>query len=225
MHWYFSPECRAAVMWPTWTRPPCCRVTSNSSNSARRSRRCSANSIAPASAGTVRIRYVRSFDRDLEQHRRIRREYLEQRGIEVLAAFDADGLDALGGGEAAKIEMRQPHPGQRLDIEVTAEFFERAVAAVVDDDEGDGQLEFGGAPESLNRVHGGSIAEQPDHLAARPRQCHTHRRGQPGAESAAGAGVEGFALEDGQVIVHRSAAARRFLDDDAVSRTQRGDLL
>ena len=49
--------------------------------------------------------------------------------------------------------------------------------------------------------------------------------GQAVAETAAGAGMKGFALEHGQVVVHGTAAARRLFDDDAAGRAQRGDLL
>ena len=58
-----------------------------------------------------------------------------------------------------------------------------------------------------------------------PRQSHAHCRGQPMAQSAACAGVEGFALQHGQIIMHGAATARCFLDDDAVCGPQRGDLL
>ena len=42
--------------------------------------------------------------------------------------------------------------------------------------------------------------------------------GRPMAETAAGAGVEAVALDHRQMILHRPAAARRFLDDDAACR-------
>src|SRR5450432_2020417 len=223
--WYFSPACRAAAMWPTWTPLHCCRAMWNSSNSAVVSSRCSANFIAPASDGTEPIRCVRSFDLNLEEHGYVCREDRKQRRVEILAAIDADAFDSVTRGQRAEIEMRQPHPGQQLDVKVTAELFERAIARVVDDDEGDGKSELGGAPQSLNGVHGRAIAEQSDHLASRPRQRDTDRRGQAMAEPAARARMKRLALQYGQVIMHRCAAARRLLDDDGVSGAQRSDLL
>src|SRR4029453_6517180 len=44
-------------------------------------------------------------------------------------------------------------------------------------------------------------------------------------QAAAGTRVERVGLENGQMIVHRAAAARRLFDDDAASRAKRGDLL
>ncbi len=66
---------------------------------------------------------------------------------------------------------------------------------------------------------------RPITLAIRTSQRHAHRRRQAVSESAARACVKGVALDHGQIIVHGAAAAGSFLDDDAVCRTERGDLL
>jgi hypothetical protein len=44
-------------------------------------------------------------------------------------------------------------------------------------------------------------------------------------ETAAGTGVEAVAVDDRQMVVHRAAAARRFLDDDAAIGPLQCDLL
>src|ERR1700734_2999933 len=134
-------------------------------------------------------------DHNLEQHRDVGREYLAQGWVEILATLDANAFDSLTGSQRAEIEMRQPHSGQGLDVEVTAELFECAIARVVDDDKGHGKFKIGGAPESLNRVHRRTIAEQRDRLASPPPQGDPDRRGQAEPQSAARTGVESLALE------------------------------
>src|SRR5882672_1058600 len=62
----FSPACRAGAAWPTWTPRRSCLVTWNSSSWVRVSRRYSASSIAPVSAGTEQIRCAHSSDVDLD---------------------------------------------------------------------------------------------------------------------------------------------------------------
>src|SRR5204863_87853 len=59
---------------------------------------------------------------------------------------DAHGFDALSACQGAEIEMRQMRARQRREAEVRCEFIERAIAAVVDDHEGDGQRELRGTP-------------------------------------------------------------------------------
>src|SRR5258708_1824616 len=115
-------------------------------NQRVRQYRCSVNFTAPASIRTGPIRCVRSFDPHLEQHRFIGGEYLEKGGVQILTALDTDAFDPLTQAERAEIETGQLDSGQRLDAEAAAEFFERAIARVVDDDEGDRKLELGGAP-------------------------------------------------------------------------------
>ena len=49
-----------------------------------------------------------------------------QRSIQVLTASDSDAFHAVTLSQGAKIEVRQLHAGQDADVEVPAEFFERA---------------------------------------------------------------------------------------------------
>src|ERR1700688_4875734 len=72
---------------------------------------------------------------DLEQHRNLGRKNLMQRSIQVLTAPDSDALHAVTLSQGAKIEAPQLHARQDADVEVPAEFFERAVTEVIDDDE------------------------------------------------------------------------------------------
>src|ERR1700691_1072769 len=118
---------------------------------------------------------ARSLDADFKQHGHLGREYFAKSGVEILAALDADAFDSLTQGQRAEIDMRQPHPGKRLDVEVPPELFECAIARIVDDDEGHGKAKLGRAPKPLDRIHRGAVAEQSDHLASRPSQRDARR--------------------------------------------------
>ena len=94
------------------------------------------------------------------------------------------------------------------------ELLQRCVAPVLQDDEGDGQLQLRRAPQRLDGVHRGAVANQPDDLAIGLGHRHPHGGGQPVAQAAAAHGVEGFALQDGQVGMHGGARAGGFLHHD-----------
>src|SRR5205823_11891226 len=100
----------------------------------------------------------------------------------------------------------------------------RAIAAVVDYHEGDWQCELRGTPQSLDGVHGRSVAQQRDHPAVGAGEGDTDRRRETVTESAARTRIKGVGLEHRKVMVHRCAAARRFLDDDASRGPERCDL-
>src|SRR5258708_18624904 len=90
---------------------------------------------------------------DLQQHRNLGRKNLLQCSIQILAALDADAFYAVTLSQGEEIEVRQLHARQLVDVEVPAEFFERAVTIVVHDEESDGHAEFRGRPEALDRIH------------------------------------------------------------------------
>src|SRR6266478_9020492 len=112
---------------------------------------------------------------DLEQHRNLGRKNLMQRSIQVLTAPDSDAFHAVTLSQGAKIEAPQLHARQDADVEVRAEFFERTVTEVIDDDESDGQAELRGRPEALDRIHRRPVAQEADDFPSRPRQRHAHR--------------------------------------------------
>src|SRR4029450_1061572 len=107
-----------------------------------------------------------------------------------------------------------------VEAEAPAEADQRLVAAIVDDDEADREAELRRRPQALDRVHRRAVPQPSDDLPAPPAAARAHRRRQPMAETAAGAGVEGVALEDRQKVVHCPPRRRRLLDDDAAPRPQ-----
>src|SRR5260370_354060 len=148
-----------------------------------------------------------------------------QGSIERVAAVDGDCLDALAAGQCAEVDIGKAGADGALQSEMPAEFEERIVALVLDDDKGDADPELDRRPQPLDRIHAGAVAQQRDDLLARPPQRNADRRRQAVPETAAGAGVTAVADEDRQTIVPRSSAALRFLDDDAPFRAQQSDLL
>src|SRR5204862_2689202 len=86
------------------------------------------------------------LDAHLDENRVRGRERPAQRPLELGATADPHGFDALSACQGAEIEMRQVRARQRREAEVRCEFIERAIAAVVDDHEGDGQRELRGTP-------------------------------------------------------------------------------
>src|SRR5881275_2251972 len=98
------------------------------------------------------------LDAHLDENRVRGRERLAQRAIELGATADPHGFDTLSACQGAEIEVRQQRARRRREAEVRCEFIERAIAAVVDDHEGDGQCELRRTPQSLDGIHGRPVA-------------------------------------------------------------------
>src|SRR6185295_3160444 len=85
-------------------------------------------------------------------------------------------------------------------VEGAQALLDNAVAAIVGDDVGDGQLVVGGRPQGLDRVHGAAVAAKAAHGPRRLRQGHADRGGQAPADAAGGERVEAVAVAIGDQI-------------------------
>src|SRR3989344_5927527 len=137
---------------------------------------------------------------------------IAQRLVQQGGVAHTHSLAALATGEREEVEIRQVGAFELVafvEAEGGGKLLQRRVAAVLEDDEGDGQLQLRRTPQGLDGVHRRAVAQQADHLLVGFGQRNAYGGRHALAQAAAALGVEGFALHNGQEGVHGCARAGR----------------
>src|SRR6185503_3715102 len=140
--------------------------------------------------------------------------------------------DALGGhahrlGKAGEVHLwvREVHADEMVAaVEGLEALLDDAIAAVVGDYVGDGQLQVRRCPERLDRVHGAAVARETAHLTRGLRQRNADRGGERPADTARRQSVIAVAITVGHEVGQIAPGGQPLVDEHGIARQRLGDL-
>lgn len=101
-----------------------------------------------------------------------------------------------------------------------AEGFEGGIIAIAENDKEDGKAKLRCAPERLNGILDGAIADGANDTAAGIGELEADSGGQTEAQDAIGDGVKGARLVGGEVAVEIALGGRAFFANDGIVRLE-----